>query len=365
MGVSSSSAMRASQRLLRAWAGGLALAVLGALAAPATAAAVVPAADFTWSPNAPRAGQEITLTSTSIDDGQLVSWEWDINGDETIDATGPTVEVELAAGDHPITLRVTDDEGLAATVGHTVTVAPEQPRPAPPRASFTVSPAAPHVGQTVTFRSTASADAGIQSQFWDLDGDGRFDDARGSSATFAYDDVNTYTVALRVVDRRGRSAVAFQDLVVTAAPGAGSAPAPAASPPTSQRRPSAPASRRLAPRMLVPFPKVRIKGAVFRRSVAIRRLTVLAPRGSRVRVKCRGRGCPRRGTARRASSGRRPLRLRRFERRLGFGAVIEVFVTSPRAIGKYTRFTVRRNAGPARRDLCLRPGARRPTRCPS
>jgi hypothetical protein len=51
------------------------------------------------------------------------------------------------------------------------------------------------------------------------------------------------------------------------------------------------------------------------------------------------------------------------ERRLRVGAVLEVMVTRPHRIGKYTRFTVRSGAAPVRRDLCMRYGAKRPIRC--
>jgi hypothetical protein len=65
-------------------------------------------------------------------------------------------------------------------------------------------------------------------------------------------------------------------------------------------------------------------------------------------------------------AAREPLRVRSFEgRTLRAGTVIEVLVTAPGQIGKYTRFTVRRGATPARSDLCLRPGHTKPTTCPA
>ena len=48
---------------------------------------------------------------------------------------------------------------------------------APPSASFTVSPAAPHTLETVTFTSTSTGD--ITSQSWDLDNQGGCNDATG------------------------------------------------------------------------------------------------------------------------------------------------------------------------------------------
>jgi hypothetical protein len=60
------------------------------------------------------------------------------------------------------------------------------------------------------------------------------------------------------------------------------------------------------------------------------------------------------------------VRLRSLERRsLRPGTIIEVFVTAPKRIGKYTRFRVRPDAAPARTDLCLEPGRQVPTACPA
>ena len=50
-----------------------------------------------------------------------------------------------------------------------------------------------------------------------------------------------------------------------------------------------------------------------------------------------------------------PTRFRAFERRLRAGTVLRIFVTRSGFIGKYTRFTVRRNMAPRRADACARP----------
>jgi hypothetical protein len=84
-----------------------------------------------------------------------------------------------------------------------------------------------------------------------------------------------------------------------------------------------------------------------------------------VTVRCRGAGCPR-GTIRaRVRSARRPLRIRRLERGLRAGAVIEIRVTLTGRTGKYTRIVIRRAAAPARRDLCISPASARPVHCPA
>jgi hypothetical protein len=93
---------------------------------------------------------------------------------------------------------------------------------------------------------------------------------------------------------------------------------------------------------------------------------VQAPPGATIRVRCHGGSCAPKRPDVRVQAAREPLRVRSFERRpLRAGTVIEVLVTAPGQIGKYTRFTIRRGAAPARSDLCLRPGHTKPTACPA
>ena len=129
--------------------------------------------------------------------------------------------------------------------------------------------------------------------------------------------------------------------------------------------PPAPPARR---RLLRPFPIVRIAGRLTRAGASIRVLSVRAPGGARVLALCSGRGCPRRASsamvrARAARTGR--VRFTRLQRSLRAGARIQVFVTSPSRIGKYTRFTIRRGLAPKRLDSCLAPrgSGRRRTSC--
>jgi hypothetical protein len=42
---------------------------------------------------------------------------------------------------------------------------------------------------------------------------------------------------------------------------------------------------------------------------------------------------------------------------------IEVYVTKPGMIGKFTRFTIRKGKAPSRIDRCLMPGSTKPVRC--
>src|SRR3954469_8790956 len=114
-------------------------------------------------------------------------------------------------------------------------------------------------------------------------------------------------------------------------------------------------------RMLSPFPVVRIKGWLTARGARITILSVRAPRGSRIDVACRGRTCPVPKLARTAAVER----LRRFERELRAGTRLELTVTKPGVIGKWTVIVIRRGTAPRRQDGCLDSDSKRHLWCPA
>lgn len=130
--------------------------------------------------------------------------------------------------------------------------------------------------------------------------------------------------------------------------------------PTAPAAP-APPTARARPVLLSPFPIVRIRGRLTRTGAVVNLVSVRAPRGARVSVSCRGRGCPARVPARTA----RLVTFKRLRRHLRAGAVLEIRVTRPGTIGKYTRFVIRRGKAPLRRDSCLRLNGVKPMTCPS
>ncbi|WP_175416416.1 PKD domain-containing protein [Natrinema versiforme] len=69
----------------------------------------------TWrSESALEPGETVTLDASNSDDpdGELVRYEWCIGDHGSFDETGETVEVTVSAdGDHPVALRVVDDDG--------------------------------------------------------------------------------------------------------------------------------------------------------------------------------------------------------------------------------------------------------------
>jgi PKD domain len=326
--------------------------MVATLLAPGQARALT--ASLSYEPATPLTHEQVTFTSTSTPDPEttIVSEEWDLDDDgEYDDATGPSATWKFARpGPHRVVLRVVDSLGGEDARSRRIMVANR-----PPLASFFSTPAELAPGEGVALVSTAfDPDGFIASQSWDLDGDGGFDDGAGSFASLSFPVAGKYGVGLRVIDDDG--AVAETAGIVTVA---------GVSAQVGSRGP-----------LMSPFPVVRVSGIVRKRGIKLRLLSVSAPVGARVRVHCRGGGCPFKSRVRRVGSkvksGARVapttglVRIRRFGRRLlRAGAVIRVFVTREGVIGKYTRLRVRAGTVPARVDRCLPPGLRAPQPCPS
>jgi Ca2+-binding RTX toxin-like protein len=95
-------------------------------------------------------------------------------------------------------------------------------------------------------------------------------------------------------------------------------------------------------------------------------ITIRQPRkGSTLRITCRGGGCPFKSRTRKITRNRvkqvivRPLGRAKLRR----GAKLEVRLTKPRTIGFVVRFTTRVGVFPAKTELCLPPGKKRPVGC--
>jgi hypothetical protein len=108
------------------------------------------------------------------------------------------------------------------------------------------------------------------------------------------------------------------------------------------------------PGALTPAPLVRFVGRPTQKGAHLDLLTVTAPEGARVGVRCKGRNCPYK-RKRFTSPGKRHT-LRALGRTFAAGTVIEIRVTKPETIGKFTRLRFRAGDRPARLDRCLNPG---------
>ena len=114
-------------------------------------------------------------------------------------------------------------------------------------------------------------------------------------------------------------------------------------------------------RFITPFPVVRISGRFARGATQLTRVIINARGGARIAVDCTGSGCPYRHKA----IAVRLVRVRALQRSYRPGVTIEIRVTQPRMIGKYTRIRTRRGKAPLRIDRCLMAGSTRPVRCPT
>ena len=316
-----------------------------------------PTARFTATPNPAQVGQPVTFDASGSSDpgGTIASYAWDLDNDGQFDdASGVTTSRAFAEGTHTVGLLVTDNLGATdtATLSVTVNAAPTAPPPnQPPAASFTAVPAAPLTGDVVTFVSTSTDPNGpIASQAWDLDNDGQFDDSSSATATRSFAFPGTYIVRLRVTDTQGATdvesravPVASRLLVVTSF-------LPVFTTPSLQ--------------LMSPFPVVRLAGRLTRRGVKVRLLLVRGvPKGATVTVRCRGGRCRLPTRSKSTITGR--ARFRSFERRLRARTSLQILVTQPGKIGKYTSFKIRRLRAPVRRDLCVTSVDARPVACPT
>jgi PKD repeat protein len=309
----------------------------------------LPVATFTHVPGSPNPRQPVTMTSTSTDlDGTISQIQWDTDNDGAFDdGTGTSASRTFStSGNKTVRLRVVDNDGGESIGSQTIVVGNRAPT-----ASFDYRPGVPIAEQQVTFFSTSDdPDKNIETVEWDLDGDGAFD-ITGASVARSYP-TGSFNVSVRVTDTEGAFSIATQTIVVSAPPPATQAPQ------ISSEGPQL--------RLLNPFPLVRIAGRIGRSGTRFRVLSVSAPAGATVTVRCKGRGCPFKASSRSATASRQ-LRIRKLERRLlRSGATIKIFVTKPGSIGKYTSIRIRGGKPPRRSDRCLMPDSNtKPVKCPS
>lgn len=307
----------------------LALVVLLALV-PANALAAD--YEFTVEPVQPNEDQVTTFRFQGSTD-EVVRILWDLDGGSGFDdGQGATVtHTYTEPGPVTVRMRVIEDDNKRSTVTRAITVN------GAPAVDFSFSPVGPLPGQDVTFADQVSDPEGNGVTLAWAFGDGST--AAGPSPSHAYAGAGIYEAVLTATDEHGAVTTRAHQVVVSAG------------------------SPALTPlRRIRPFPVIRIAGLALPRGARIRILSVRAPLGVRVRLRCRGSACPVGSVAR--TSATRLMRFRRFERRLRAGTRLEFFVRQAGRIGKYTRFTIRAGDPPARLDRCLVPGTARPVRCP-
>jgi PKD repeat protein len=297
-----------------------------------------PVARFERNVMIPNVGQTVRFDAgTTTDDAPLDSdsydWDFDDNGSFETNNQRAVQRSFASPGNKVVSLRVTDSGGRTDIFATTLHVN------FPPVAALTFSPLTPYVTDLISFTSLSDdRDGPLASEQWDLDGDGQYDDAGGAGVSRRFPSAGLHTVRLRVMDTLGRvstTATTFRVLAENVPP----------------------------PVKMRPWPKIRIVGFAGSKRIRLDLLTVKTLRGATVKVRCSGKGCPRRrAVSTRASKGL--VRLRWLERRLRPGTHLFVAITYPNKIGRYERILLRRNKRPLRRMQCLWPGEPKARACP-
>jgi PKD repeat protein len=88
---------------------------------------IPPRADYLFSPAKPRAGELVRFdaTSSTDEDGEIIKYEWDFDGDGVFNLTSSdplTEHIFTESGSKKVTLKVTDDKGAVDTTTKVIEV---------------------------------------------------------------------------------------------------------------------------------------------------------------------------------------------------------------------------------------------------
>jgi PKD repeat protein len=176
---------------------------------------VAPVPAFSFSPTAPRAGDEVIFdaTASSDSDGSITSYSWQF-GDRILanPTTGQVVSHTYdGAGEYTVVLTITDDDGEVASAEQKVTILGN----ALPTAAFTFTPALPIPGQEVAFDASTSmdTDGNIVRYSWRF-GNGGVSSSDSALAFTTYVRDGDFNVGLTVEDDEGGRAFAVQTVTV-------------------------------------------------------------------------------------------------------------------------------------------------------
>ena len=181
-----------------------------------------PWASFTATPNPVHYGNPVSFDASSsfVGSGATITnyqWDWNGNGSFVNNGTSPTASHTWATqGTYTVHLKVTDSLGRTDVTARTITVAGDPP----PTASFTVNPAKPVSGQSVTLDGSSSTGPvnPIVDYKWDLTGSGNYSVDTGSTPTktTSFSSAGFHTVGLQVTDSKGVTATTTQIITVLA-----------------------------------------------------------------------------------------------------------------------------------------------------
>jgi len=182
---------------------------------------IPPEACASYEPQDPAIPCEIIYfdASCSTDDGTIVLYEWDFDGDGAFEFSteDPIAEHGFGApGEYSVDLRVTDDNDLTDTLDEPLLVVVEN---ALPTAVAEASKYTAFVDEMINFDGSGSFDndcEGLEIVLWewDWDNDGTYDE-EGVEADHSWSTVGIYQVQLRVTDDEGQTDTLDEPLEVT------------------------------------------------------------------------------------------------------------------------------------------------------
>ncbi len=153
------------------------------------------------------------MGSGSDQDGSIVLYEWDFEGDGVFDwssiSSGNTTHAYTTEGTYQAVFRVTDNRGAVATAAAVTTVVRASP-PGSPTASASVNPTSGEAPLVVNFNGTTTdPNNNIVLYEWDYDGDGVYDWSSGTMAqtTFTYTQAGSHIASFRVTDATGLTGI--------------------------------------------------------------------------------------------------------------------------------------------------------------
>ncbi|MDP6908475.1 MAG: PKD domain-containing protein, partial [Flavobacteriales bacterium] len=175
--------------------------------------ATIDVVDFT--PSTVCEGSPTTFTSTSVVSGgvTITDWNWDLDADGQFDdAFGPSISHQFnTPGVYNVGLQIITDAPETAAAYQLITVNPV------PVADFSAPDVCAGTVTTLTDLSTISSGT-IVSWEWDLDNDGLYDNATGSSITNDFLVAGSYTVGLQVTSDQGCQSTTSENVTVDPMP---------------------------------------------------------------------------------------------------------------------------------------------------